>query len=136
MRERLRAAVVSCGVNKRTLVVADFSWFSDLKGNTALPVDRPTPDTNSAPKADCTEMSYSEDPVGHKYCCRPHEDSEAEWSNILAERRARGELNPDVWPPVIDGDAFEVAPTGAPIGDPSAEPAVPAPDDVTADDLD
>ena len=35
-----------------------------------------------------------------------------------------------------DGDAFEVAPTGAPIGDPSAEPALPAPDDVTADDLD
>jgi len=119
-----------------TLVVADFSWFSDLKGNTALPVDRPTPDTNSAPKPDCTDMSYSEDPVGHKYCCRPHEDSEAEWSNTLAERRARGELNPDVWPPVVDGDAFEVAPTGAPIGDPSAEPAVPSPDDVTADDLD
>lgn len=119
-----------------TLVVADFSWFSDLKGNTALPVDRPTPDGNSAPKPDCTELSYSDDPVGHKYCCRPHEDSEAEWSNTLAERRARGELNPDVWPPVIDGDAFEVAPTGAPIGDPSAEPAVAAPDDVTADDLD
>jgi hypothetical protein len=119
-----------------SLVVADFSWFSDLKGNTALPVARPTPDSMSAPKPDCTEMSYAEDPVGHQYCCRPHEDSEAEWSNTLAERRARGELNPDVWPPVVDGDAFEVTPTGAPIGDPSAEPAVPAPDDVTADDLD
>lgn len=118
------------------LVLADFAWFSDLKGNTALSVDRPTPDTNSAPRPDCTDMSHSEDPIGHKYCCRPHEDSEAEWSNTLAERRARGELNPDVWPPVVDGDAFEVAPTGAPIGDPSGEPAVPAPDDVTADDLD
>ena len=100
------------------LVVADFAWFSDLKGNTALPVDRPAPDTNSAPKADCTEMSYSDDPVGHKYCCRPHEDSEAEWSDTLAERRARGELNPEVWPPVVDADAFEVAPDGCPDGRP------------------
>lgn len=119
-----------------SVVVADFSWFCDLKGNAALSVARPTPDTTSAPKPDCTEMSYTEDPAEHRYCCRPHENSETEWSNTLAERRARGELNPDVWPPVIDGDAFEVTPTGAPIGDPSAEPATPAPDSVTADDLD
>lgn len=117
------------------LVIADFLWFSDLKGNKQLPVDRPTPDTISAPEPTCTDMSYSEDPVGHRYCCRPHEDSEAEWSNLLAERRARGELNPEVWPPVVDGDAFEVAPTGAPVGDPSAKPAVSAPDDVTMDDV-
>lgn len=117
------------------LVIADFSWFSDLKGNKQLPVDRPTPDTISAPKPTCTETSYSEDPVDHRYCCRPHEDSEAEWSNLLAERRARGELNPEVWPPVVDGDAFEVASTGAPVGNPSAEPATPAPDDVTMDDV-
>jgi hypothetical protein len=117
------------------LVIADFSWFSDLKGNKQLLVDRPTPDTISAPKPTCTEMSYSEDPEGHRYCCRPHEDSEAEWSNSLAERRARGELNPEVWPPVVNGDAFEVAPAGAPVGDPSAEPAIPAPDDVTMDDV-
>ena len=117
------------------LVIADFSWFSDLKGNKQLQVDRPTPDTISAPKATCTEMSYSEDPEGHRYCCRPHEDSEAEWSNLLAERRARGELNPEVWPPVVNGDAFEVAAAGAPVGDPSAEPAIRAPDDVTMDDV-
>ena len=34
------------------LVIADFSWFSDLKGNKQLQVDRPTPDTISAPKRD------------------------------------------------------------------------------------
>ena len=119
-----------------SVVVADFSWFCELKGNTALAVARPTPDTNSAPTPGCPDSSYSNDPAGHRYCCRAHEDSEAEWSNTLAIRRSRGELNPDVWPPVVDGDDFEVTPTGAPIGDPSAEPAVPVPDDVTSDDLD
>jgi hypothetical protein len=117
------------------LVIADFSWFSDLKGDKQLPVDRAAPDMISAPKPTCTEKSYSEDPEGHKYCCRPHEDAEAEWSDLLAERRARGELNPEVWPPVVNGDAFEVAPVGAPVGDPAAEPASPAPDDVTMDDV-
>ncbi len=117
------------------LVIADFSWFCDLKGNTQLPVNRPTPDTISAPEPACTEMSYTEDPEGHKYCCRPHEDAEAEWSNLLAERRARGELNPEAWPPVVNGDAFEVAPVGTPVGDPAAEPATAAPDDVTMDDV-
>ena len=118
------------------LVVADFSWFSRLKGNKALSIDRPKPDTNSSPGVNCSETSYVDDPEGHRYCCRPHEDAEAEWSNTLAERRARGELNPEVWPPVVDEDAFEVAPTGAAIGDPSGEPAEPAPDYLTADDLD
>jgi hypothetical protein len=117
------------------LVIADFSWFADLKGNKQLPVDRPTPDAISAPKLACTETSYAEDPVGHRYCCRPHEDSEAEWSNLLAERRARGELNPEAWPPVVNGDAFEVAPAGAPVGDPASDPATPAPDDLTMDDM-
>jgi hypothetical protein len=117
------------------LVIANFSWFCDLKGNKQLSVDRPTPDTISAPKPACVETSYAEDPDGHTYCCRPHEDAEAEWSDLLAERRARGELNPEVWPPVVNGDAFEVAPAGAPVGDPSAEPASAAPDDVTMDDV-
>ena len=75
------------------------------------------------------------DPLGHQCCCRPHEDIEAEWSDRLAERRERGELNPQVWPPVVDGDAFEVSPAGAALGDPAAEPAEAVPDDVTMDDL-
>ncbi len=117
------------------LVMADFSWFSTLKGNKQLPVNRPVPDSVSAPKPSCGATSYAEEPEGHQYCCRPHEDSEAEWSNLLAERRARGELNPEVWPPVVNGDAFEVAPVGAPVGDPSAGPAVAAPDEFTIDDV-
>ena len=47
----------------------------------------------------------------------------------------RGELNPQVWPPVVDADAFEVSPTGAAQGDPGAGAAEPVPDDVTMDDL-
>jgi hypothetical protein len=117
------------------LVIADFSWFSGLKGNRHLPVDRPAPDAMQAPRPDCGQGSYAGEPQAHQYCCRPHEESEAEWSDLLAERRARGELNPQVWPPVLNADAFEVAPAGAPVGDPSARPAVPAPDDVTIDDV-
>lgn len=118
-----------------SLVVADFSWFCNLKGNKALAVSRPSPDVTSSPKADCEDQSYVDDPDSHQFCCRPHEIAESEWSDVLAERRARGELNPDVWPPVVDGDAFEVTPADAPIGDPSDGPAERAPDDVTSDDL-
>ncbi len=117
------------------LVIADFAWFSDLKGNHQLPIERPTADTTSSPRADCTPDSYGEDPDGHRWCCWP-EVSEAEWSDTLAERRSRGELNPQAWPPVVDTDAFEVSPTGAAVGDSTATPSVPPPDDVTADDLD
>ncbi len=118
------------------LVVADFTWFSKLKGDRELPLDRPKPDSNFAPRPSCDESTYGDDPEGHKFCCRPHEVAEAEWSNELAERRARGELNPEVWPPVVDEDGFEVAPSGAAVGDPSSGPAQPAPDSVTLDDLD
>jgi hypothetical protein len=117
------------------LVVADFAWFSDNKGNNHLNVERPKADEVSAPKVSCTVDSYADDPDAHRYCCRPHEDSEADWSDQLADRRARGELNPQVWPPVVDGDAFEVGPVGAPRGDATAEPAQTPPDDVTMDDL-
>lgn len=118
------------------LVVADFGWFGDLKGNRQLPVSRPKADEVSAPTPDCTPEAYGEDPDSHQYCCRPHEVSEAEWADTLAERRANGELNPQVWPPVVDDDAFEVSRIGSAVGDATAEPAMSAPDDVTADDLD
>jgi hypothetical protein len=90
----------------------------------------------SAPTPDCSHDSYTDDPSGHQYCCRPHEHAEAEWSDTLADRRARGELNPQTWPPVVDADAFEVSPTGAPLGDPGAQSAMPVPGNVTTDDLD
>jgi hypothetical protein len=118
------------------LVIADFAWFGTQLGNHKVPVARPSPDTTSAPKSDCAPESYGEDPAGHAWCCRPHELSEAEWSDELAARRARGELNPRPWPPVVDDDAFEVSPTGAAVGDAATLRAQPVPDDVTADDLD
>lgn len=117
------------------LIVADFAWFSSNKGNEFLNVGRPRTDGMSAPKPTCEPDSYVDDPDSHRYCCRPHEDVEADWSDQLAERRERGELNPQTWPPVVDGDAFEVPPAGAPAGTATAEPAQTPPDNVTLDDL-
>lgn len=118
------------------LVVADFAWFPKLKGNRNLNVNRPKPDEVSAPKPTCEPDSYESEPASHQYCCRAHEDAEADWSDQLADRRARGELNPEVWPPVRNGDAFEVSPADAPIGDPTAQPATQPPAHLTIDDLD
>ena len=69
------------------------------------------------------------------WCCRPHTVAEAEWSDELAERRARGELNPEAWPPLVDEDRFDV------LADDAAEPdagrrTTPVPADLTLDDLD
>lgn len=118
------------------LVVADFSWFSKNKTHQALNVKRPRPDETSSPKPSCSHESFEADPVTHKYCCRPHEDIEAEWSNTLADRRIRGELNPETWPPIVDTDAFEVVGANANVQDPNSEPAMDPPAALTADDLD
>jgi hypothetical protein len=118
------------------LVIADLGWFGSLVGNTKLPIDRPATDQTAAPKPDCDLEDYDTDSDGHRFCCRPHEFAEAEWSDELARRRAAGELNPEAWPPVVDEDAFEVSVKGAAVGDPSEEPVTRPPDDVTADDLD
>lgn len=118
------------------LIVADFAWFSQNIGNRALNVKRPTPDVTSSPKPACSYDSYEQDPDGHKYCCRPHEDIEAEWSNTLADRRARGELNPQTWPPVVDADGFEVTADGVPVGEPTADPVMAPPPFLTVDDVD
>lgn len=117
------------------LVIADFAWFSELKGNSVLPVAKPKPDATSAPKSDCDVESYDADPQKHRWCCRSHERSEAEFSDELARRRARGELNPERWPPVRDGDAFEVSATGAAAGNAFALAPQNAPDHQTMDDL-
>ncbi|SDK48776.1 hypothetical protein SAMN04487820_108218 [Actinopolyspora mzabensis] len=117
------------------LLVADFAWFSTNKGNASLSVARPRVDNLAAPEPACEAGSYAEDPETHERCCRPHEDVEAEWSDRLAERRARGELNPEVWPPIADSDAFEVAPSGAPVGDPTTRPVTFPPDGMTLDEL-
>jgi hypothetical protein len=50
----------------------------------------------------------------------------------LAQRRARGELNPEVWPPLVDEERFDVGPHD----DGPLLPLTPAPDGLTIDDLD
>ncbi|WP_019855773.1 hypothetical protein [Actinopolyspora mortivallis] len=117
------------------LVVADFAWFSGNTGNRFLPVDRPPVDDCSAPTPTCEPHSHAEDPEAHEHCCRPHEDVEAEHSDRLAERRARGELNPRVWPPLVDSDAFEVPAAGTPVGEVTAGPVTAPPDHMTLEDL-
>lgn len=118
------------------VIVGDFSWFCDLKGNLALSVKRPGLDSGNGPKPTCTYDSYADDPVTHAWCCRPHELVEAEFSDNDAQKRANGELNPETWPPIRDDDGFEVEAAGLPKGDPFASPSSAAPDDVTLDDLD
>ncbi|WP_238419504.1 hypothetical protein [Gordonia sp. 'Campus'] len=118
-----------------SLVVADFAWFDKLTGNRKLPVCKPKSDTTSAPTPDCRYDSYESDPVAHRWCCRSHEFSEAEFSDLLAERRARGELNPETWPPVRDEDAFEVAASGASEGNAYVAAPETVPVHQTMDDL-
>lgn len=117
------------------ILVADFSWFSKNTGDAFLNVPRPGVDQRSAPKVDCTPDSYGDDPASHQYCCKPHELSEAEFSDVLAGRRASGQLNPQTWPPIVDSDAFDVAAVGDVLPDPAAEPAVAPPDDLSMDDV-
>ena len=118
-----------------TLIVADFAWFSSNAGNRALNVKRPVPDVTASPGQNCSHDSFESDPVTHKYCCRPHEDIEAEWSNKLAEQRSRGELNPQVWPPVVDTDGFQVIGAGAALADPHDGPVAEVPASLTLDDV-
>lgn len=117
------------------LVVADVSWFSMNRGNAFLNLSRPSVDSSSAPKADCSLDSFADDPGNHQWCCKPHEASEAEWADELAARRARGQLNPQVWPPVIDSDAFDVTAANDDLPDPAAGPGDQPPDGLSMDDL-
>ncbi|WP_460493315.1 hypothetical protein [Dactylosporangium cerinum] len=98
------------------LVLADTAWFGKpLQSGHEIAVPRPSLDDRTAPKPTCTAATYASDPETHQWCCRPHAAAEAEWSDVLAERRARGELNPEVWPPLVDEERFDVGPgTDAP----------------------
>lgn len=116
------------------LVIADANWFGTAYGR-FVKVDRPGVDAQMSPRPDCEPCSYATDPEGHQWCCQPHTEREAAISDLLAEKRASGELNPQTWPPVLDADAFDV--TGA--TDATAESvdvdARPQPDGATLDDL-
>ena len=121
------------------LIIASGEWFAraDFTNGTDVTVDRPLSDENSAPSTDCAPGSYDQNPDEHVWCCRSHEAAESEWSDTLARRRANGELNPEVWPPVVDNDEFDTLADGSPtsetIGlDPDASSAF---DDLTLDDL-
>jgi hypothetical protein len=91
------------------VVVADADWFGKafVSGH-ELAITRPGLDGLAAPKVTCKPTSYATDPQAHQWCCRPHVAAEAEWSDTIAERRANGELNPQVWPPVVDQERFDL----------------------------
>jgi hypothetical protein len=115
------------------VVLADMEWFGGgFRSGHELAVKRPSLDGLAAPKASCTPSSYAQDPETHKWCCRSHEDAEAEWSDELAARRERGELNPQVWPPVVDQERFDIPLDDDPL---DGVEDVPIPDGLTTDDL-
>lgn len=116
------------------IVVADAEKFGGTyKSGHEIAIGRPQLDQRAAPKKTCEPTSYAMDPEGHQWCCRPHVAAEAEWSDTIAERRASGELNPQVWPPVVDEDRFDIEEGPDPVD--STDPA-PPPDGLTVDDLD
>jgi hypothetical protein len=118
------------------LVIANFEWFSDSQTtNTSLPVKRPASDNKFAPTPNCSEVSFTEDPAGHNWCCKSHEVSESEYSDLLAQKRARGEMNPQVWPPVLDTEAFDTESSQSTVPIADRQPPVNAPDGLTLDDL-
>ena len=117
------------------LVIADTAWFGKpLTSGHEVSVGRPSLDKNSAPKETCHDGSYQSDPDTHAWCCRSHEHAEGEFSDLLAERRARGELNPQTWPPLVDEDRFDTKAVGDPAPD-NSDPGSP-PGALTLDDLD
>jgi hypothetical protein len=116
-----------------SLVVADVRWIGgEFKSGHEIAVGRPSVDNRAAPRDTCGPSSYAADPYAHQWCCKPHTVAEAEWSDTLAERRAAGELNPQVWPPLVDEERFDVGPEVA-VGAPDSGTA---PDHLTIDDLD
>jgi hypothetical protein len=118
------------------LVVADMSWFGGaFSSGHHVAVVRPPVDTTSAPKADCDDGSYADNPDDHQYCCRSHETSESEWSDKLALRRQRGELNPQTWPPIIDEDQFDTVASGTPTAEGLAGADSAPATNLTIDDL-
>lgn len=117
------------------LVIADVAWFGKpFTSGHEIAITRPSLDRNSAPKDTCHDGSYKTDPASHTWCCRSHEDAEAEYSDLLAERRARGELNPQAWPPLVDDDRFDTKAVGDP--DPQTSESTAPPTGLTLDDLD
>lgn len=90
------------------VIVADARWLGGpYASGHEIGIGRPDVDNLNGPKSGCTADSYEQDPETHKWCCRSHEIREAETADWMAERRAAGQMNPDVWPPLIDTDQFD-----------------------------
>ena len=114
------------------LVIAEIAWFCDsFKSGHELAVTRPGIDSQVAPKPACQPGSYAADPAAHQWCCKPHPINEAQWADTLADRRSRGELNPQTWPPLVDEERFDVGPNDDDLGLPDTA----APNHLTLDDL-
>lgn len=127
-------AVVSIGDE---VVVAHSDWIGGgYKSGHEIAIGRPPADNQSGPGKDCTEESFVDDPDNHQFCCQPHESREAGTSDWIAEKRAAGEMNPEVWPPVIDMDQFDTPAAGTPTDSTEAETDMTVPSDKTPDDVD
>jgi hypothetical protein len=118
------------------LVLAADDWLGDGTKGSNLKIDKPKFDAQQAPKDDCDESSYAESPEEHKYCCRPHTATEAETSDWLASKRDAGEMNPQMWPPVIDVEAFDQLSPNDPTDQTAVVEITEIPDGLTEDDLD
>src|SRR4029077_7561228 len=105
-----------------------------VRGNKQLNLDRPAPDTALAPKSTCSPGDYDDAPQAHQYCCKSHEVNAAERADYFADKRARGELNPEVWPPIVDVERFEI-PGDENLGAGAADDVDAQPDGVTLDDV-
>jgi hypothetical protein len=118
------------------IVLACTAWFQEFRSGHEIAVVRPSQDKKNAPSVTCTPASYVVDPVGHQWCCRPHDSIAAELADRRAQQRAKGELNPDVWPPLVDEDRFDAPAKDDPTDLSVVVPELPVAADLTIDDLD
>lgn len=119
-----------------TLVLAADDWLGDGTKGSGMRIEKPAFDAQQAPKDTCDESSYVLYPDEHKYCCRPHTVTEAETSDWIASKRDAGEMNPQIWPPVIDAEAFDQLTPKDPTDQTANVEPTQAPDGITEDDLD
>ena len=114
-----------------SLIVARADWFKKIYANgrdVALP--RPGAD-KSGPAEGCSAAAFASDPDAHRWCCRPHTAAEAETADYFADQRARGLMNPETWPPLVDEERFDVD------GEATDDEAIGAvPEGLTMDDID
>jgi len=117
------------------IIIADASWFVETNKNNEIKIVRTQLDGKSAPTDACTPDSFQLAPEEHRWCCRPHESREAETSDWFASQRAEGKMNPQIWPPMIDIEAFDQESPADPNADNVKVTVLEVPADVTNDEL-